>query len=82
MTVPQAIVSRDNPLIKRLRLLVNDSTAYRKQGQVCWKASTCARRCWLAMGGPRWRCSPNRTGHVPTQPCAKPRPTCTLCPTR
>ena len=34
MTVPQAIVSRDNPLIKRLRLLVNDSTAYRKQGQV------------------------------------------------
>ncbi len=32
--LPQTIVSRDNPLIKRLRLLANDTTAYRKQGQV------------------------------------------------
>lgn len=32
--LPQAIVSRDNPLIKRLRLLAHDTTAYRKQGQV------------------------------------------------
>ena len=32
--LPQAIVSRDNPLIKRLRLLAHDSTAYRKQGQL------------------------------------------------
>lgn len=34
MTVPQPIVSRDNPLIKRLRLLAQDTTAYRKQGQL------------------------------------------------
>jgi len=32
--LPQAIVSRDNPLIKRLRLLAHNTTAYRKQGQV------------------------------------------------
>lgn len=32
--LPQAIVSRDNPLIKRLRLLAHDTTAYRKQGQL------------------------------------------------
>lgn len=31
---PQAITSRDNPLLKRLRLLAQDSTAYRKLGQV------------------------------------------------
>jgi TrmH family RNA methyltransferase len=34
MSVPQPLASRDNPLIKRLRLLANDTTAYRKQGQV------------------------------------------------
>jgi len=32
--LPPAIVSRENPLIKRLRLLAHDTTAYRKQGQV------------------------------------------------
>ncbi len=31
---PLAISSRDNPLLKRLRLLAQDGTAYRKQGQV------------------------------------------------
>jgi TrmH family RNA methyltransferase len=31
---PQDIASRDNPLIKRLRQLSQDSTAYRKHGQV------------------------------------------------
>jgi TrmH family RNA methyltransferase len=31
---PHAISSRDNPLLKRLRLLAHDSTAYRKIGQV------------------------------------------------
>lgn len=34
MTHPNPITSRDNPLLKRLRLLAQDSTAYRKQGQV------------------------------------------------
>jgi TrmH family RNA methyltransferase len=34
MSAPQTIASRDNPLIKRLRQLSQDSTAYRKQGQV------------------------------------------------
>ncbi len=31
---PVVITSRDNPLLKRLRLLAQDGTAYRKQGQV------------------------------------------------
>jgi TrmH family RNA methyltransferase len=31
---PHAITSRDNPLLKRLRLLAHDSTAYRKLDQV------------------------------------------------
>jgi len=34
MNAPMAISSRDNPLLKRLRLLAQDSAAYRKQGQV------------------------------------------------
>lgn len=34
MNQPSAITSRDNPLLKRLRLLAQDSTAYRKQGQI------------------------------------------------
>ncbi|MFN3493360.1 MAG: TrmH family RNA methyltransferase [Hydrogenophaga sp.] len=34
MTEPQAVTSRDNPLLKRLRQLAQDSTAYRKLGQV------------------------------------------------
>lgn len=31
---PVSITSRDNPLLKRLRVLAQDGTAYRKQGQV------------------------------------------------
>jgi len=31
---PQRIASRDNPLIKKLRALAQDNTAYRKQGRV------------------------------------------------
>ncbi len=34
MNEPAFITSRDNPLLKRLRLLAHDTTAYRKQGQV------------------------------------------------
>ncbi|MDP2417290.1 MAG: RNA methyltransferase [Hydrogenophaga sp.] len=34
MNAPTSITSRDNPLLKRLRLLAHDTTAYRKQGQV------------------------------------------------
>ena len=34
MSEPVAITSRDNPLLKRLRVLAQDSSAYRKQGQV------------------------------------------------
>ena len=34
MNEPTPITSRDNPLLKRLRLLVQDNAAYRKQGQV------------------------------------------------
>ena len=34
MNAPTTISSRDNPLLKRLRVLAQDTTAYRKQGQV------------------------------------------------
>jgi RNA methyltransferase, TrmH family len=34
MNEPTPISSRDNPLLKRLRVLAQDTTAYRKQGQV------------------------------------------------
>lgn len=34
MNTPTAITSRDNPLLKRLRVLAQDNTAYRKQGQI------------------------------------------------
>jgi RNA methyltransferase, TrmH family len=34
VSVPTPITSRDNPLLKRLRLLAQDNAAYRKQGQV------------------------------------------------
>ena len=34
MNTPIAISSRDNPLLKRIRILAQDSTAYRKQGQI------------------------------------------------
>lgn len=34
MSEPTPITSRDNPLLKRLRILAQDNTAYRKQGQV------------------------------------------------
>ena len=34
MNAPQLVTSRDNPLLKDLRRLAQDSTAYRKQGRV------------------------------------------------
>ncbi|MEX1166091.1 MAG: TrmH family RNA methyltransferase, partial [Hydrogenophaga sp.] len=34
MSEPTPITSRDNPLLKRLRILAQDNAAYRKQGQV------------------------------------------------
>ncbi|WP_439587444.1 TrmH family RNA methyltransferase [Hydrogenophaga sp.] len=49
MTTPTAITSRDNPLLKRLRLLAQDSTAYRKQGQV-WLEGDHLCRALLARG--------------------------------
>jgi RNA methyltransferase, TrmH family len=49
MTPPDSITSRDNPLLKRLRLLAQDSTAYRKQGQV-WLEGDHLCRALLARG--------------------------------
>lgn len=49
MTAPSHITSRDNPLLKRLRLLAQDSTAYRKQGQV-WLEGDHLCRALLARG--------------------------------
>lgn len=46
---PHAISSRDNPLLKRLRLLAHDSTAYRKLGQV-WLEGDHLCRALLARG--------------------------------
>lgn len=50
MSDPQYITSRDNALIKRLRQLAQDSTAYRKQGQV-WLEGDHLCRALLARGG-------------------------------
>jgi RNA methyltransferase, TrmH family len=49
MNQPTVITSRDNPLLKRLRLLAQDSTAYRKQGQV-WLEGDHLCRALLARG--------------------------------
>ena len=49
MNTPLSITSRDNPLLKRLRLLAQDSTAYRKQGQV-WLEGDHLCRALLARG--------------------------------
>ncbi|MGS5086782.1 TrmH family RNA methyltransferase [Hydrogenophaga sp. A37] len=49
MNSPIVITSRDNPLLKRLRLLAQDSTAYRKQGQV-WLEGDHLCRALLARG--------------------------------
>ncbi|MDP2264009.1 MAG: RNA methyltransferase [Hydrogenophaga sp.] len=49
MNPPDLITSRDNPLLKRLRLLAQDSTAYRKQGQV-WLEGDHLCRALLARG--------------------------------
>jgi RNA methyltransferase, TrmH family len=50
MTEPQRITSRDNPLLKRLRLLARDNTAHRKWGQV-WLEGDHLCRALLARGG-------------------------------
>jgi TrmH family RNA methyltransferase len=49
VNTPTAITSRDNPLLKRLRLLAQESTAYRKQGQV-WLEGDHLCRALLARG--------------------------------
>jgi TrmH family RNA methyltransferase len=49
MTTPSHITSRDNPLLKRLRLLARESTAYRQQGQV-WLEGDHLCRALLARG--------------------------------
>ena len=49
MNEPILITSRENPLLKRLRLLSQDSTAYRKQGQV-WLEGDHLCRALLARG--------------------------------
>ena len=49
MNTPSPITSRDNPLLKRLRLLAHDTTAYRKQGQV-WLEGDHLCRALLARG--------------------------------
>ena len=49
MTTPSPITSRDNPMLKRLRVLAQDSTAYRKQGQV-WLEGDHLCRALLARG--------------------------------
>lgn len=49
MNAPLHITSRDNPLLKKLRLMVRDSTAYRKHGQV-WLEGDHLCRALLARG--------------------------------
>ena len=50
MNPPQHISSRDNPIIKRLRQLAQDNTAYRKLGQV-WLEGDHLCRALLDRGG-------------------------------
>lgn len=50
MSAPQRIQSRDNPLLKRLRALAQDSTAYRKTGQI-WLEGDHLCQALLARGG-------------------------------
>jgi len=50
MNAPQRIQSRDNPLLKRLRLLAQDNTAYRRAGQV-WVEGDHLCRALLERGG-------------------------------
>jgi RNA methyltransferase, TrmH family len=49
MREPAPITSRDNPLLRRLRVLAQDSTAYRKQGQV-WLEGEHLCRALMARG--------------------------------
>lgn len=49
MNAPTSITSRDNPLLKRLRVLAQDNAAYRKQGQV-WLEGDHLCRALLARG--------------------------------
>lgn len=49
MKEPTQVTSRDNPLLKRLRLLSQDGAAYRKQGQV-WLEGDHLCRALLARG--------------------------------
>ena len=49
MNAPTAITSRDNPLLKRLRVLAQDNAAYRKQSQV-WLEGDHLCRALLARG--------------------------------
>jgi RNA methyltransferase, TrmH family len=49
MNAPTAINSRDNPLLKRLRLLAQDGMAYRKHGQV-WLEGDHLCRAMLSRG--------------------------------
>ncbi len=49
MSSPLHVTSRDNPLVKRLRLIAHDSTAYRKHGQV-WLEGDHLCRALLARG--------------------------------
>ena len=49
------IQSRDNSLLKELRRLSHDSTAYIKKAVCGWKATTCAALRWPEAGLLRWR---------------------------
>ena len=49
MSEPSPITSKDNPLLKQLRLLSQDSTAYRKLGRV-WLEGDHLCRAALARG--------------------------------
>ena len=49
MNEPTIITSRDNPLLKELRKLAGDNTAYRKQGRV-WLEGDHLCRAALARG--------------------------------
>jgi hypothetical protein len=59
------ITSRDNPLLKRIRRLAAQPTAYREGGHIWVEATTCAGRRSIAVSRRRWPWSRPTPGAMP-----------------
>ena len=61
------VSSRDNPLIKELRKLSQDSTAYRKQGRVWLEGDHLCRAALLRGQNLLWPCFQSHIGPQPNK---------------